>query len=403
MITYIYTAKNSQGNLVSGELEANDANTAAQKLMEKELFPLKIEPKKNVSTFKLGFLGGVSSKQKTLMIRQFSTLINAGLPITQSLQVLQDQQQSPQLKKIIGQIQRDIESGSSLSESFSKFPQVFSITDISLIQVGEASGTLDKVLVRIAKQLEKDQALKSKVRSAMIYPAFVLFVVLVVIVVMFVYVMPKISSLYEGFGRAKLPLATQIMLSFSGFIINYWYLIIIVIAGLILMIKSFLITDGGKRIWDALKIKIPGLNVLVKGIVMARFSRTLGTLMGSGVPVLQSLNIAAKACGNIIYEEEINKAANLVQSGTNLSVPLKSSKIFPLMVGQMISVGEQTGEMDNMLDNLAIYYEDEVDNLIKSLSSLIEPIIIVFLGGLVMGILIAIMMPIYSIGDVINQ
>jgi type IV pilus assembly protein PilC len=403
MIAYVYTAKTSQGKLVTGELEARDANSAAQKLMEKELFPLKVEPKKNITTIKLGLFGGVSSKQKTLMIKQFSTLVNAGLPITQALQVLQDQQQSPQLKKIVAQIQKDIEGGSSLSESFSKFTQVFSVTDISLIQVGEASGTLDIVLVRMAKQLEKDQALRSKVRTAMVYPSFVLFVVLMVVVVMLVYVMPKISGLYEGFGSDKLPLATQIMLSSSEFIIGYWWLIGFAIIALVLMLKSFLLTKNGKKMWDDLKIKIPGINVLVKGIIMARFSRTLGTLMGSGVPVLQSLSIAGKASGNVIYEEAISDAANKVQAGANLSEPLKKSKIFPLMVGQMISVGEQTGEMDHMLDNLANYYEEEVDNLIKGLSSLIEPIIIIFLGGLVLGILVAIMMPIYSISDLIYK
>jgi len=345
MISFVYTAKTIEGQLVTGEINAPDANTVARMLNERQLYPMRIEAKKSSNILNLSFFEGVSTKDKALIIRQFSTLIIAGLPVAQALQVLIKQIDKPHLQKIFIKILKDIENGSSLSEAFSRFPKVFLTTDISLIKSGEASGTLDVVLKRMAKQLEKEQALHSKIKSAMIYPSFVVVVVIGVIAIMLMYVMPKLSSLYAGY-KGKLPAITQLMLDLSNFLIHSWWMIIIGLVLLAVSGRAFINTPNGRYMWDQTKLAIPGIGALVEKIILARFTRTLGTLMGAGVPVLDSLMIASKSCGNVIYEIEVRKAAEAVKGGAALSDPLKKNPHFPAVVGQMINVGEQTGEME---------------------------------------------------------
>ncbi|OIP25305.1 hypothetical protein AUK11_00885 [bacterium CG2_30_37_16] len=404
MVSFVYTAKNAQGQLISGVLEAPDANAVAKALVEKQLYPVKIEQKKSGSSQKVtaSFFDRISTKQKAQTIRQFATLITAGLPVAKALSVLVKQLDKPYIKKIFANILKDIENGESLSKAFSRFPSVFSVTEISLLQAGEASGTLDGVLTRMARQLEKDYSLKSKIRSAMIYPSFVLVAVLGVIGVMFVYVIPKMQTLYDSF-KGKLPAVTLLLMNISKFMVQYWWMILVGIIGTIVAIKAFISTPGGRILWDKLKINIPGIGVLVKMVILARFTRTLGTLMGSGVPVLDSLTISSNACGNVIYKERVLKVAEAVKGGKSLSEPLENDKYFPPVVCQMIGVGEQTGEMDKMLEGLANYYEEEVDTLIKGLSAIIEPVIIVVLGLVVGGIMVAIMLPIYRLSDIMYK
>ena len=402
MLTFVYTAKNAQGQLISGVLDAPDANAVAKALVEKQLYPVKIEQKKtSVSSgnISLGIFEGVSTKQKANIIRQLATLINAGLPVAKALQTLIKQIDKPYIQKIFVDILKEIENGSSLSQAFGRFPKVFNVTDISLIQAGEASGSLDIVLTRMAKQLEKDYALKSKLTSAMIYPSFVLLVVVGVVAVMLMYVMPKMADLYSDL-KGDLPAITQFLMGVSGFLIKFWWIVILFTIFFIILARTFIQTPFGRQVWDQTKISIPGLGSLVRKIILARFTRTLGTLMGSGVPVLDSLKIAGRACGNVIYKQAVFKVSDLVQGGKPLSEPLNANPLFPAVVGQMISVGEETGEMDQMLEGLANYYEEEVDNLIKGLSALLEPFIIVVLGVVVGGILVAIMLPIYSLSQV---
>lgn len=399
MLAYIYSARTENGQLVTGEIQASDSQAVANILIAKNLFPVKIEPKKGKNLFEFNFFDGVSIKAKAMLVRQFSTLISAGLPIAQALQVLIKQIDKPNLQKIFVNILKDIENGSSLSQAFSKYPKVFSSTEISLIQSGEASGTLETVLKRVARQLEKDQALKSKVKSAMIYPSFVLVVVVGVVAVMLMYVMPKMADLYADL-KGDLPLITKIMLNLSNIMLKYWWVVLTGTVASIVISRSFISTPVGRYFWDQTKLAIPGIGKLVEKIILARFTRTLGTLMGSGVPVIESINISAKSCGNVIFYSALKKAAEEVKGGKPLSAPLKSNPHFPPIVGQMVEVGEQTGEMDQMLENLANYYEDEVDTLIKGLSTLLEPIIIVVLGVVVGGILVAIMLPIYGLSQV---
>jgi type IV pilus assembly protein PilC len=269
-----------------------------------------------------------------------------------------------------------------------------------LISSGETSGTLDKALLRLSDQLEKEQSLLRKVRGALIYPAFIIVVVIAVVSLMIIYVMPQMEGLYKSFN-AQLPLPTRIMISVSHFLTTFAPIVLILIVAFGIYARYAIKRPAGRRIWDEVKIKTWGVGELLKKLYMARFANTLSGLVASGVPLLDALNVTSRAIGNVVYQEEIIEAAGKVKAGIALSEPLKASPLFPPVVSQMIAVGEQTGELDNMLQNLARYFEDEVEVLVKNLSNLIEPIIIVVLGGIIGIILVAIMMPIYSLGSVL--
>jgi len=402
MKKFNYSAKNEKGELVSGEIDTVNQSSAARILIAKKLYPIEIKDIREgeLSFEKVPFFKGVSRKRKSVAIRQLATLINAGLPITQSLETMAKESGDTKLKDIFTDVLHEVEGGASLAQASSKHTEVFSNLDISLVTAGEKSGTLDKVLKRMATQLEKETQLISKVRGAMIYPAIILIVVVGVVLLMLIYVLPKLTVLYQDF-KGQLPLATRVMIMISDFLKNFWWALILAFISFAFGLKYFIKTDSGRRFWDLAKLKIPGVKILLMKIYLARYTRTLGTLVGSGVSVLDSLKITADSVGNVIYKEDVLKASNEIRAGGSLSHSLSSSKLFPSVVSQMIRVGEQTGEIDNMLDSLANYYEEEVDTAIKSLSTLIEPLIIVFMGLAVGGILIAIMTPIYNISQVI--
>ncbi len=405
MQKYFYKAKGQNGETITGQIESANEASAAKILMAKKMIPIEIKTVENLEASLerlpfLSFLDRVSKKKKAVAVRQLATLINSGLPITQSLESMTKESSNKKLTEVFSDVLHEVEGGSSLANAFSKHSEVFSNLDTSLITAGEKSGTLDKVLNRMATQLEKDAQLLSKVRNAMIYPAFILVAVIAVIALMLMYVVPKLVDLYKDF-QGELPAATKFMIAASNFLLGYWWLFIILIVSSVIGFKSFINVKSGRRFWDYFKIKVPGFKILVNKVYLARFTRTLGTLIGSGVPVLDALKITSDAVGNIIFKEEIIAIAEKVQGGDSLSVPISNSYLFPDIAGQMIKVGEQTGEIDSMLDNLANYYEEEVDNTIKGLSTLIEPVIIVFMGVVVAGILISIMAPIYNISQML--
>lgn len=397
MQIFNYTAKNKDGEVQRGEVEAENENAASKVLLSRELTPISIfaAESKGFSLF-----NRVSMKNKVLISRQLATMINAGLPIAQSLKTLEEQISNKNLKKILEQVSSDVEGGSQLSVAFSHFPEIFTPLDITLIQSGETSGSLDKALLRLAEQLEKEQSLLRKVRGALVYPTFIIVVVIAVVILMVVYVMPQMEGLYSSFN-AQLPLLTRIMISISHFLSRFMPVVILFLIALAVYVRYAIRRPAGRKVWDGLKLKIYGLNILLTKMYMVRFSRTLSGLVASGVPLLDALNIVSRAVGNVLYEEAIKDAAEKVKSGIALSEPLKESPLFPPVVTQMVAVGEQTGELDNMLTNLADYFEEEVDNLVKNLSNLIEPIIIVVLAVIIGFLLIAIMMPIYSLGGVL--
>jgi len=397
MREYTYTAKNKEGDLVKGFVEAENDTIAARLLIGKELVPIDISPKKEGG---FSFFGRVSIKDKALFARQLATMINAGLPISQALGTLKEQTGNVKLKAIIETVSKDIEGGSQLSASLSKFPNVFKQIDLSLIATGEASGTLDKVLLRLADQTEKTYRINKKIRSAFTYPAFIMVVIVGVVALMVLYVMPQMESLYKSFD-ADLPFLTRMMIGLNYFLRRFGIFVLLAFGGALVLLSNFFKTPQGRRLWDNFKLGSPILGIFFQKVYVARFSRTLAGLVSSGVPLLDSLKIVSDAVGNVVFKNVIIDAAEKVKGGIPLSTPLRESEKFPLLVSQMISVGEKTGELDHMLDNLADYYEEEVDSLVKNFSTLLEPIIIVVMGLIVGVLLVAILQPIYGLSKVL--
>lgn len=397
MFEYTYIAKNKEGQIIQGAVEAENELSAAKVLSAKSLIPIEVSEKR-----KEGFslFQRVSVKNKAMFARQLATMINAGLPISQSLQVLKEQSTNKIFTNILEQLCRDIEGGSQLSVSLSKFQNIFHKTDISLIASGETSGTLDRSLLRLADQLEKDYRLNKRIRSALVYPAFIMVVVAGVLAIMAIYVMPQMEGLYKSFN-ADLPFLTRILIKLSHGLSKFGIplLVILIASGFIL--KQYVKSSQGRKAWDTFKLRVPLFADFLRKVYITRFTRTLSSLVSSGVPLLDSLKIVSESVGNVVFKEIIEEAAEQVKSGVPLSTPIKESIEFPLIVSQMVRVGEQTGELDNMLTNLANYYEEEVDNAVKAFSSLLEPIIIVVMGFVVGTMLVAIMMPIYGLGRVI--
>jgi type IV pilus assembly protein PilC len=397
MQIFNYTAKDSKGKVLKGDIEAESESAAAKVLSSKNLVPIHIETKEE-KTF--SFLNHVPLKDKVQIIRQLATMINAGLPISQSLKTLEEQLTKKNVNRILAQAYSDVESGLPLSVALSRFPETFPALDITLISSGETSGTLDKSLLRLANQLEKQQSINRKIRGAFIYPSVVITVVIIVAAIMVIYVMPQMEDLYTTFG-ASLPFLTRTLISLSHFVTRFGIFIVIILIAATVYLRVMVKRPSGKKVWDNFKINIFGISILLKKLYMSRFSRTLAGLVSSGVALLDSLDITSRAIGNVIYEEKIKSAAEQVKSGVALSDTLKGDPLFPPVVPQMIGVGEETGEMDNMLENMADYFEEEVDQAVKNISTLIEPAVIVILAVLIAIMLLAIMMPIYQIGRVV--
>lgn len=398
MRDFQYTAKNSDGEIVKGQLEAQDESSAAKLLTSKGLFPVFIFLKE-----KGGFtlFNRVSMKDKSFFARQLATTISAGLPITQALTIIKDQIVNKVFREVLEQLIRDVEGGMQLSASMGRFPDIFSGVEITLIGAGETSGTLDISLVRMADTLESDYRINRKLRSALAYPGFILLTVVLVVILMTIYVMPQMKDLYTGFN-AQLPLMTRVMLSASDVMKKFGLVFLALFVGIYLGLQYWVKkTSEGRYAWDTLKIKTPVINKFLMQVYASRFARTMSGLIGSGVSIIDSLNITSKAVGNVLYRDFLLAAAEKVKGGIPLSTPLKEGGLFPPIVPQMLLVGEQTGEIDNMLSRLADFFDEEVDNQVKTITSIMEPFIIVVLGGVVCVILIAIMLPIYNIGKII--
>ena len=345
------------------------------------------------------FFKGVSRKELVLFSRQLSTLINARVPILQALDILVDQVSSRKLKEVIREMVSDIEGGKSLSETIARFPSVFSNLYINLIRSGELSGTLDKSLLYIADQQEKDYDLVSKLRGAMAYPIFIISAIFIVGALMFTFVLPQMLSVLQEAGAA-LPLTTRILMFFTNIFSKYWLLLILgflgVIAGFVMYIRS----SGGRIIWDAFKLKVPILGKLLQKLYMDRFSRNLSTLIAGGIPIVQALDTVAEIVGNSIYREIILEASKEVETGRSIGAVFASRKEMPKIVGQMIEVGEQTGELDVILGKLANFYGKEVENMIATMTNLLEPVIMILLGLAVAVMVAGILLPIYNVASV---
>jgi type IV pilus assembly protein PilC len=397
MLTYKYTAKDpATGKKIVGEVQADSEQAVVKSVKDQGYALLTVKAESADGMF--GFAHKkVKSKDKVIFSRQLSTLIGAGLPLVQSLRSVTAQTKSKPLKLVLTEIITDIEAGKAFAAALGKHPQVFNQIFVNLVAAGEASGTLDKALERLANQQEKDAEILSKVRGAMIYPIIVLLVMTAVVTFMLVSVLPQVKSLYDGLPGTKLPFVTIALLFLSDVMVNYWWVIVIIIVGLVFATSRWARTGPGKRIIDGLKLKMWPIAALFTRMYMARFARTSTTLVASGVPLLQVLDITAKSVNNMHVEESLNKATEKVKGGKSLSSALTNDPNFLELVPQMIKIGEDSGQLEQMLEKTADYYEKEVDDQIKAVSTIIEPLLMVILGVVAITIVAAILMPIYGL------
>jgi type IV pilus assembly protein PilC len=394
MPVYSYIARDTNtGKTIKAEVKADSERIATNLLLKRNLVPSKISIKSQSS---FSFANRVKTKDRILFTRQLATLINAGLPLTQSLKTVSEQSSSKPLQEVTDQIVHDVEGGSTLADTFAKHPKVFNQVYIALIAAGEASGTLDKTLERIATQQEKDAEVTSKIRGAMMYPAIVLLVIAGVMGFLFTAVLPQIKQLYDDLNK-DLPFVTAVMLFISDILIKWWWLVLIILGLAVYAAIVYAKTDDGKAVFDKIKMKTPLFGALFMKLYMARFCRTASTLLSSGVPMLDMLNVTSRAVNNVHIAKTIQESSAVVKSGGALSTSLKDKPTFLTLVPQMIRIGEQSGALDAMLKKSADFYESELDNDIKSISTIIEPalmVVLALMAGLMVG---AVLLPVYSL------
>lgn len=397
MKRFNYEAKDqSTGKMVKASVQAENEHAAAKVLLAQGFTPHSIKEDSSSESVLSKLTSKVGTKDKVVFTRQLSTLIAAGLPLTQSLHTVRDQTTNKQLQKIIEEIISSVEGGKSLSESFSKHPKVFDNVFLALVTSGEASGTLDDALKRIAAQQEKDAAMMSKIRGAMVYPAIVLVVILLVIVFMLVTVVPQVENLYKDLGQ-QLPFLTQMLVGMADVLTSFGWLVALVVGVIVYFIKQYLKTEPGIKLKDTFKLNVPMFGGMFRKLYMARLTRTGQTLLNTGVPMLDMLKIVSQAVNNTIIAQAIDRSADKVKGGKALSVSLTNEEYILPFVPQMVSIGEKSGKIDEMLGRAAQVYEDELDEEIKSISTAIEPILMVILAVVAGGLVGAILMPIYGL------
>lgn len=402
MITYQYTAKDKNGRTVIGNLEANSESEVAELLHKKELVVLSVEQAKPGALKALKKGKKVKLDDLVVFSRQLSTMIDAGIPLIHALGVLSEQVENKDLKEVITTVRRSIEEGMGFSDALAKHPHVFSELFINMARAGETSGTLDEVLDRLATYLEKTAALNRKIKSSLVYPAVVVTIALIITSILLLKVVPTFKGIFEVLG-GRLPLPTQILIGVSDLFSRYFLFLLgaLIIFGLIF--KRYIDTPKGRYNFDLNKLKVPVLGQLFRKMAVAKFSRTFSTLARSGVTVLNALDIVSKTSGNTVVEEAVMNCSKAVRDGEPISKPLAKSGVFPPMVTSMISIGEQTGQLEKMLTKIADFYDEQVDAAASALTSLIEPLVIAFLGIVIGGIVIALFLPIFKITELISQ
>lgn len=402
MKKFTYEARDQATNKIVKSTIQADSETAAARLLIKQGFaPLNIKEQIGDGSILDRLTGRITTKDKVVFTRQLATLIGAGLPLSQSLYTVMEQTQNKQLQSVAQDISASVEGGRSLSDSFAKHPKVFNEVFISLIAAGELSGTLDQSLQRIADQQEKDAAIVSKIRGALTYPVIVLVVIMGVMAFMLFTVVPQVENLYEDLKK-PLPLLTQVMVSTANFLGQFWWLMVIIVGIGVYFLIQFLQTENGIKFKDTFKIKVPIFGKMFKKLYMARFARTGQTLLGTGVSMLDTLRITSTAVNNTLIEKSIKRAAEKVQGGKALSVALEPEEVIEPLVSQMVKIGEQSGKIDDMLGKVAKVYEDELDEQMKTISTAIEPILMVVLAVVAGGMVGAVLFPIYSLVNGIN-
>lgn len=399
MLTFEYTARDTTTNkVIKSTVQAESERSAAKLLMAQGIVPLEITEQTEKGNLITKLTNRVKAKDRIIFTRQLATLINAGLPLAQSLRTLSTQTTNKRLAAIINDIITAIEGGSALSAAFSRHPEVFNEVYIALIAAGEVSGTLDQAMERIADQQEKDAELLGKVRGAMVYPAIVLAVIVGVIGFMLFTVVPQIQRLYEDLGQ-ELPFTTAILVGSADFAVRFWWLLLILLVAGVYFLRRYIKTDNGREVIDTLKIRMPVFGSLFTKLYMARFTRTGQTLLATGVPMLEMMRISSQAVNNVVISKSIDRAAEKVKGGKALSVALKNDDNIAPLVPQMIGVGEQSGGIDKMMGKAATYYENELDTTIRSISTAIEPILMVVLAIVAGFMVAAVLLPVYQLID----
>ncbi len=398
MSVFAYTVRDATGKSFSGTVEAGSINQAAGILRSRGWIPTSLVIKESPRSldFWLKLIRGVPDSEKVMFTRQLATMVGAGLPLDQSLELLLRQTKNERMREIIGSAVRDVEGGAALSVSLSKFPRVFDRIYINLLRAGEASGALDKILVRLADNLEQSREFSSSIKAALIYPIVVLIAMASVFVIMVVFVLPKLTSMYKDMG-VDLPMPTQILIFISDVMIGYWWLLIILaLAGFFGFVYFRSTTFGQYKITE-FTFHLPIFGALKKQADLAEFSRTFALLLAAGIPILQALEIVAESMGNVLFKDALSAASKQVERGISLSVPLKANPIFPLILPQMIAVGEETGKLDEVLLKVSTYFESETQHAVKNLSTALEPAIMIALGIMVGLLVFSIITPIYKI------
>jgi type IV pilus assembly protein PilC len=396
---FVWEGKTRQGTVQKGELAAGSKEEVLALLRKQNILPIAVNAKPKELKFKFG-QPKITDKDVVILTRQLATMIDAGLPLVQCLDILGSQTENKALASVVGQVRTDVESGATFADALKKHPKVFDNLYVNMVAAGEAGGILDTILQRLAAYMEKFAKIKKQIKSAMIYPSVILFVAVAVVSLLLIVVVPMLGAMFKEAGQA-LPLPTRIVLAISDFLEGWGGLItIIVIVGFIVGIKQFRKTEKGLRMTDAIALKLPVAGSLIQRVSVAKFTRTLGTLMTSGVPILEGLLIVSRTAGNKVVEEAIVTTRASVSEGKTLAEPLGRSKVFPAMVVQMIAVGEATGALDNMLNKIADFYDDEVDSAVAALTSLLEPMLMIFLGVTVGFVIVAMYMPIFQMGSV---
>lgn len=400
MPTFVYSGKTISGESRKGEIQAVSLAQATATLRRQQIMPSKVNEKKaglKLSEISIPGLGHrVKTKDLVVFSRQFATMIDAGLPLVQCLDILSSQQENPEFKKVLIDVKGSVEGGSTFADALKKHPKVFDDLYVNLIAAGEIGGILDIILNRLSGFLEKAEKLKGKIKGAMTYPVAVIIIACLVVVGLLVWVVPIFDDMFEGFGQA-LPAPTQIIVNMSEFLQRSWYILVAALVGTGVAINRTYAMPKGRRLIDGLLLKLPVFGDLLRKTAVARFTRTLGTMISSGVPILEALDIVSRTSGNVVIEAAIVKARKSLSEGKTLADPLIDTKVFPGMVTQMIAVGEATGALDVMLTKIADFYEDEVDAAVDALTSLIEPMLMAFLGVVVGGLVIALYLPIFQI------
>ena len=403
MPLFEYTARNSaNGQIQKGQVDVKTREEVSAYLRKNRMMLVSVREAPKKMTLG-GGLGKARVKIRDIVIftRQFATMINAGLPLVQSLTILADQTENKTLKEVTKAVVHDVEAGNTLADAFAKHPNAFTSLYVNMVAAGEAGGILDTILIRLATFLEKSDALIRKVKGAMIYPAVIFSVAIIAIAVLLIFVIPTFQSMFASVNMA-LPLPTRVVIGMSNLLIGYWWAFIGAIAGGIYLLKKYYATTGGQRRIDGLLLRAPVLGDILRKSAVSRFTRTLGTLISSGVSILDGLEITAKTAGNMIVHDAVMESRQSIAGGETIAAPLAKSKVFPPMVISMIAVGEQTGGLDEMLTKIADFYDEEVDVAVSSLLSLMEPVMIVVLGVIVGGMVVAMSLPIFDMMNAVQ-